>query len=398
MRPGVTANKIAVRELDTKLARGTIGTIQPAGSSIPVALLKLPPVRRSTTIGADQVKKKILAQTQPMDRSLGCPIAEVRQLRRNCLLPVNTAWSTPTRLKVALAAAGRLQRTDCAPQLIPSAAQVPSLFSIRFGLRPFALKRPLISSDRAARRFSFKVLEWNAEVQRLARSQSSRTSPLSIVVLPRPFFPPTAVRHIASLNRFAAVVNSNRIDLVSPALLSTLINEHKPALALPLFARLELVFAFRLTSQAALPSPLDQPIDRRTPAASSRPQPAPVRLQPASMLVLPSLAVPVGRIMWPMNVGWATVASGKFPQHEYPRLSGESTSSSSLRSMAGAVRIDRDQPAALSLKSKRPMIALDLGFQTSRHEVAAANALPRRRGPKLPVVTASHHDLLVAGR
>jgi hypothetical protein len=117
------------------------------------------------------------------------------------------------------------------------------------------------------------------------------------------------------------------------------------------------------------------------------------------MLVLPTLAIPLRKTRWATTVGWATVTSDDLREQYQSLISAsEPTSLSSLRSLAAAVTVDREEFDALRRHPRRPVISLDLGIQTSPHEVPAANPLPRRRGPKLPVVTVPQDGMIVAGR
>jgi len=173
-------------------------------------------------------------------------------------------------------------------------------------------------------------------------------------------------------------------------------------MSLPQLVGSGLVFVSRLSSSACLKSPSLQPTLSKNPDNASSPQPSPLRIQPASMLVLPGSSITIRRIRWVASGGWATVASPSLPKQELSALSsGEQTALTSLRSLADAVGVDRNEmreSAALRMNPKRPVITLGFGAQTSTHGVPAANALPRRSGPKLPVVKAQLDDLTTARR
>jgi len=145
---------------------------------------------------------------------------------------------------------------------------------------------------------------------------------------------------------------------------------------------------------------LNEPADSMESAAFSPPQPSPLRVQPASMLVQPGLSVPVRSRRWETRGKWATVASTSAPKPGQVQMSSsEHTVLSSLHSLAAAIRPDRDESPTLHLHPRRPVISLDLGVQSPQPGVSAANALPRRTGPRLPGVTAGQLDgLTVAGR
>jgi hypothetical protein len=210
------------------------------------------------------------------------------------------------------------------------------------------------------------------------------------------------VCQVAKLNRFGSIVNPANGGAVTSALASAAVDERKPAMSLPQLVGSELALAYRLVPQACLKSPTPQPTQSKNPEDESRPQPSALRVQPASMLVLPGSSIIIRRIRWVASGGWATVASPSMSNQELPAVSsGEQTAPTSLRSLADAVGVDRNEiqeSAALRLNPRRPVITLGFGAQTSSHGVLAANALPRRSGPKLPVVKTQLDDLSTARR
>ncbi len=159
---------------------------------------------------------------------------------------------------------------------------------------------------------------------------------------------------------------------------------------------------FRLLTQAALKSPRIEAAVQRNTDAASRPHPSPLRAQPASMLVLPGSSISVNGIRWQATSEWAIVASPSLAKQGDVQVSASvETSIASLRSLHAALRIDSgviETSATLRLNPKPPAISLDLGDQTSAPGVPSANALPRRSGPKLPVVSSQPEDLIVSGR
>jgi len=188
---------------------------------------------------------------------------------------------------------------------------------------------------------------------------------------------------------------------VSTAAASASPNQHQPILAFPQVATSGLSLMFRLSTQTALKLPRIEAAVQRNTDAASRPHPSPLRAQPASMLVLPGSSISVNGIRWQATSEWAIVASPSLANRGDVQVSASvETSVSSLRSLHAALRIDSGviEAATLRLDPKPPAISLDLGHQSSAPGVASANALPRRSGPKLPVVTSKLEDVLVSGR
>ena len=393
--------KLIVRETDTAVARGITDVIKPAAVSSPLLVPSAPGFQRSIRIAVEHVVREIVVNVQAQDRSLGCVISAARPTRRDCLRPV-FLWSAEAWLGSATASVGWFHETDCAVEALASGAPSARQFTIRFAAESFSLDRPALARDRISRQLALAVCEWKAEAQRLARSQPSRTSPLSLVARPQTGATTLAVRQVAKLNRFGSIVNPANGGAVASAFTSASVDEHKLAMSLPQLAGSELVFVSRLSSSASLKSPFLHPAQSKNPQDGSRPQPSPLRIQPASMLVLPGSTMTIRRIRWAASGGWAAVESPSLsklgPAHV---SSSEQTTLSSLRCLADAVGADRNEvreSAVLRLNPKRPVIALDLGAQTSSHGVPAANALPRRSGPKLPVVKAQLDDLSVERR
>lgn len=394
----IAAKKLIIRESDRTVSRGITDVTKAPAIASPLVIPDAPAARRSVTLGADPLARPVLAQIQAEDRSFGCALAVARQTLRDALLPT-TIWSSQTWLKSAIAFADGLSEIDSATPAIPSGAPATRLFPIRFAPALFVLDLPAITRDRNANRFILEVCEWKSEAQRLAHSQPSRTSPLSLVVLPWPSPTPLVVRHVARRNKFTLIATPAASGILPSTAAAGSADEHKPTLALPHSTGLGLSFVFKLTSQSALAPLPGQPIERKNPEIGSRPQPLPVRAQPASMLVLPVSCVLVRNVGWITKATWATVACDSLLKRDLPTVtSHEPNSPASLRSLADAVRVDREESVNLRLNPRRPVISLDLGVQTSPHEVLAANALPRRRGPKLPIVTVRQGGLIGAGR
>jgi hypothetical protein len=285
-------------------------------------------------------------------------------------------------------------------------APASRVFSVRFEPEPFFMDVPTLGFDRAVRRSAFEVresrgAEGEREAQKLVSSRSSRTSPLSLVTKPQPLSVRLPVRYLAKLNRFTTMVNV-AAQGVSTSAASASPDEHQPILALPQFTASRLSLTFRLSTQTAMKSPRVEATGQKDTDAASPPHPSPLRVQPASMLVLPGSSISVNGIRWQATSEWAIVASPSLANRGDVQVSASvETSVSSLRSLHAALRIDSgviEGSATLRLNPEPPAISLDLGRQTSAPGVASANALPRRSGPKLPVVTSKLEDVLVSGR
>ena len=407
IEPATALRNLTICESDTALAVGITDAKKPADVSSPLFVPDVVASGRSLMIGMNRTARKVLAHVQAKDGSHGCTASPARQALRDCLLPT-IPWSAETWLRSAIASVGWFHESDCCAQAFPSGTPATRLFSIRFEPESFSLGVPVLAFDHTIRRQAFEACERKTalagkeqEAPGLARSQPSRTSPLSLVTKPQPFVTPLALRHMASLNRFTSIANPATRGVTPSAAASASTDEHQPIIALPQFTPAGLTFAFRLLSPMTLKSPPFEPAEQNT-DAGARPQPSPLRVQPASMLVLPGLSMPVGGIKWRVNSGWATVASPSLPNQGAVEVSSSAaTSLSSLRSLVDALRVEpgvTQEFATLRLSPKPPAISLDLGAQTSAPGVLAANALPRRRGPKLPVVTSHVDDLIVAGR
>ncbi len=405
--PVVAPMNLTISESDTPLAFGITKAKKPADVSSPLFIPDVAASRRSFAIGRNRTARKVLAQVQVKDRSRACKISPARQALRDCLLPV-IRWSAETWLRSAIASVGWFHASDCSTQGFPSGAPATRLFSIRFEPEPFSMDVPALGFDGMVRKLALNVSEWKTglaakaqEALSLARSQPSRTSPLSLVTKPQPLVTRLTLRYIRNLNQYTSIANPAARGVAPSAAASASADEHQPMIALPKFTASDPTFSFRLLSPAALKSPPVELAEHKNTEAASRPHPSPLRIQPASMLVLPVLSIPVGGIRWRASSGWATVASQSLPKQGDVQVSSSATNSSSLRSLHAALRVDSAAirgSATLRLNPKPPSISLDLGAQTSVPGVLAGNALPRRRGPKLPVVTAQLDDLIGAGR
>jgi hypothetical protein len=398
---------LPVPESDTPLAVGITEAKKPDVSS-PLFIPDMPASRRCFTIGMSRAARKVLVQVQATDRSRDCAISPARQALGDCLLPT-ILWSAETWLRSAIASADWFQESDCPVQAFPSGAPAPRLFSVRFDPESLSIDMLALGFDRIARILALEACEWKTglaakeqEALRLARSQPSRTSPLSLVTKPQPLVTRLAVPYIRSLNQFTSNANLVGRGVAPSAGASASADEHQPTISFPKFTAPSLTFAIRLFSAAALKSPPVEPAEHRNTETGSRLLPSALRVQPASMLVLPGLSIPARGIRWRPSSRWATVASASLPkQGDFQMSSSAETDLASLRSLAGELRVDStvtQQFATLRLSPKPPAISLDLGAQTSAPGVLAANALPRRGGPKLPVVTAQLDDLIAAGR
>jgi hypothetical protein len=408
IRPVVAPSNLTISESDTPLAVGITNAKKPADVSSPLFIPQVSASRRSFKIGMNRTARKVPAQVQARDASISCAISPARQALRDCLLPA-ILWSAETWLKSAIASVGWFHESDCSMPAFPSGAPAARLFSIRFQVALFSTDVPVLGFDRVVHSLVQNACEWKTglpakeqEALRLARSQPARTSPLSLVTKPRPLGTRLAARYIRSLNQFNSIANRGTRGVAPSAAASASADEHQPIIALPKSTPFGLAFAFRLLSSAALKSPPVEPAEHKNTQAGSRPRPSPLRIQPASMLILPGWAIPVGGIRWRASGGWATIASPSLPKQTDIQVSSSAeTSLSSLRCLADALRVDSavtQEFMTLRVNPRPPSISLDLGAQTSAPGIVAANALPRRRGPKLPVATSQLDDLIVAGR
>jgi hypothetical protein len=399
--PVLAHRKLIIRETDTEMARGITDVIKPAAISSPLFVPSAPGFRRSIKVAVERAVREILVNVQAQDGSEGCAISPARSTLRDCLRPV-FHWSDEAWLGSAAASVGWFHEADCAVEALASGAPTARQFSIRFAPESFSVGVPALAGDRISRQLALAVCEWKAEAQRLARSQPSRTSPLSLVARPQTGATTLVVRQIAKFTRFGSIVNPANVGAVTSALASASVDEHKSAMSLPQVVGSGLVCVSRLSSSVSLKSPSLQPTQSKDPENASHPQPSPLRVQPASMLVLPGSSITIRRIHWVASGGWATVASPCLSKQDLSDLSSsEQTSLSAVRCLADAVRVDRNETresANLRLNPKRPVLALNFGAQTSAHGVPAANALPRRSGPKLPVVKALLDDLSTVRR
>jgi hypothetical protein len=393
--------KLIIRETDTAVARGITDVIKPAAVSSPLFVPHAPGFRRSIKVAAKRAAREILVNVQAPGGSQGCAISAARPTRRECLRP-EILWSAEAWLGSADASVGWFRETDCDVPAIASGAPSARQFAIRFAPESFSINVPALARDRISRQLALAVCEWKAEAQRLARSQPSRTSPLSLVARPHTDGTILAGRKVAKLNRFGSIVNPANGGAVASGPVSAAVAEHELKMSLPQLVWSGPLLVSRLSSSASLKSPSLQPTQSKNPEGASSPQPLPLRIQPASMLVLPGSSITIRRIRWVASGGWATVASPNLPKQELSAVSSsEPTALSPLLSLADAVGVDRNEMrefAALRLNPRRPVITLGFGAQTSTHGVPAANALPRRSGPKLPVVKAHLDDLTTARR
>ena len=406
LEPATALRNLTIRARDAALAVGITDAEKPADISSPLFIPAAPARLHLLTIGINRRVREILVAVEALGRSQTCPICPSRQALRDCLRPV-IPWSPETRLGSSIAYEGWFHPSDRAVEALAAMAPASRVFSIRFEPKPFSMDMPTLRFDRALRRPAFEAhegrgAEGQRDVQRLAISRSSRTSPLSLVTKPQPLATRLAVRYIAKLNRFTSIVNVAANGVLPLAAASASPGEHQPTLALPQVAASGLSLTFRLSTQGALkPPPIEAAGQKKTDAAS-RPHPSPLRVQPASMLVLPCFSSPVNGIRWRPRSQWAMVASSSLAKQGGVEVSASiETKVSSLRSLYDALRIDSgviEGSATLRLDPKPPAISLDLGDQTLAPGVVSANALPRRSGPKLPVVSSKLGGLLVSGR
>ncbi len=453
LRSVTVPRNLAVRETDTALAVGITEAKKPDNISSPLFVPGAAIYRRLLTIGINRTARKILSRAQASDVPPRSVISSPRQALRDCLMPAilrstetrlgsaiaSADWfhesdslvralaagapiprlfsirfepewpavlcSTESRLGSAIASADWFHESDSSVQAFPSSKPTPRLFSVRFEPELSMNDVPTLRVDQAVRRLALEVHDWSFvgsewKSQKLASSQPSRTSPLSLVSKPRPPVTRLAPRSIPGLNRYTAIVNVNaRRGDAWGATVSASADEHQPQFALPEVTS-ELFSTLRLSPQVALKSPSMAPVDQKNTGAGSRPQPSPLRVQAASMLVRPGSRVAAGGIRWRASRVWATVASPSLPDPGIVQMtpSGRETSVSSLRSLQDALRIDSGavrESATMRVNPTPPAIGSDLDAQTSPPRIPLANALPRRRGPKLPGINSAIGDLSV---
>jgi hypothetical protein len=399
--PVFVPRKLIVRETDTAPGRGIIEVVKPAAISRRLFVPDAPGFRRSIQVAIERGVREILVNVQAQNRTLGCAISGARTTLRDCLRPVFLR-SAEAWLGSAAASVGWFHETDCAVEALAPGAPSARKFTIRFAPESFFRDTAALARDSISRQLALAVCEWKAEAQRLARSQPSRTSPLSLVARPQTGATTLTMRQVAKLSRFGSIVNPAIRGVVASAIAPASVDAHECAISLPQLVASRLLFVSRLSSAPSLKSRFPEPSQSLNPEGASRTQPSPLRVQPASMLVLPGSSITIRRIRWAANGGWATVASPSLSKLGPAQVSSsEQTTVSALRCLADAVGVDRNEmreSAALRLNPKRPVIALDLAAQTSSQGVPPANALPRRSGPKLPVVHAQLDSLSVTRR
>jgi hypothetical protein len=362
--PVIVHKNFTIHESDTLLAIGITDVTKPPIVWRPLCLLDFAVRRQLLAIGINCEARRFLVEIQEKDASQPCAISPVRQPRQDCLCPV-FVWPTKTRLRSGSASVGWFHESDGVEPSFQPGPPASGLFSLRFAPGSFNIDAAALAFDRTVRSLAVGVCEQvrrDQKAQGLARSQPLGTSPLSLVALPRPLLTRLGIRCIANFNQVSSIANPPKRGAAPRALAAESVTEQKLTTTLPPFTRSGVGFGFGISSYAEKKSRGADPVDLQNAPAASGPRPSPVRTQPASMLVLPPLSIPVGSSNRRPNVGWATVLSSKVSN------------------------------------ARRPALALDLGAQTSPPEVLAANALPRRRGPTLPVVTAELEEFTIINR
>jgi hypothetical protein len=362
--PVIVPKNFAIHESDTLLAIGITDVTKPPVVWRPLCLVDLTVRRQLLEIAISWRARRVFVQVQEKDASQPCAISPVQQPRQDCLRPV-FLWSTKTRLRSGNASVGWFHESDRVEQSFQPVPPASRLFSLRFAPESFAIDAPVLAFDSTLRSVSDRVCDQagrDPKGQGLARSQPLGTSPLSLVALPRPLVTSLGVRCIANFNEVSSIANPPKRGAAPRALAAESVTEQKLTIMLQPFTRSGAGFGFGVLSYAGKRSRGADPVAPQNAPAASGPRPSPVRTQPASMLVLPPLSTPVTSSNRSANVGWATVISSRVSS---PR---------------------------------RPALASDLGLQTSPPGVLAANALPRRRGPTLPVVTAELEEFTIINR
>ena len=396
LAPAGDRRKVTIQECDTP-AGGIRDVITPAVVSSPLFIPDIPAFRPFTGIALNRAIRRVTAQAQTNDRAQHCQGSPARSKQRDCLFPA-ILWTSKTWLPSAIASVTWFHESDCISPAFPSAAAATSRRPLRFAPEPHRIQAPQMACDRRSRHFTLSACEWKLEVQGLARSRFLAPSPLSLVTRPRPCITLLAARSIATLTRFSSIANAaQRGPAASPAT-SALTAEHMQMAALPGLPR-SLGAGVRSPVYAAVKWIPIGPAGPQGTGVADRPQPSPLRVQPASMLVMPRLSITVRRTRWAAKARWATVASPRQSRHDAIQLlSSEETSLPALRSLADALTLDgtavRDS-AALRLHPGRPAISMELGAQTPAPGVLAANALPRRRGPTLPLAAPRLNESIV---
>ncbi len=406
--PAITPRNLAIRESDTTRAVGIIDTHKPADIVSPLFMPAVLAFRRPLTIGISRAARKVPPQIQTQQSFQTCTVSPIRQRPPDCLLPV-LLWSAETGLGSAIASSGWFQEGDCVVESFPSAEPAPRVFSVRFKSESFRRDLPTLACDQTVRRLvieacesTSKFAEGEREAQRLVSSRPSGASPSKLVAKPRPLVAPLAVRYIVKLNRFTSMISRAASGVASGSSISSFPDEHQPVIALPRITDSGWRSVVCVFSPAALQPPRIRAADQSNREGRSRPHPSPLRIQPASMLVLPGLSLRHSGIGWRANRGWAIVACASLEKQGNIKVPpGEETNLLSLRNLQEAVRVESGSipgSATLQLSPKPPAISMEVGAGTSSPGVPSANALPRRRGPKLPVVSSQPDDLIVAGR
>ena len=406
MSPVVAPRALSIRESDAPAGVGIPGAMKPAATSGRFSLPATPASPGTVQLGINREARKVAAGIQSRDVVEIDGMSPARPVQHECLLP-GILWFTPTSLKSAIASLGWFRETDCAGLPIEPGPPSSRLIALRFAPESSKLGLPALARDGAACPVTLEVREWMSEMakkesdaRRLARKKPSPISPLSLVARPHPATTRLAARQIGNLRQFTSIVHTASLG-IAPAAQSASIEENKPAMKLPHFG-LDRSQVLRISSPATRKTPPLEAVSQQREGSETSPQPSPVRTQPASMLVLARTHTPSFSIQWGPSSRWATIISPSVPTGDEVQLSSsEEGTLSSLQLLADALRVDPEvtgELAAAGLKSRRPAISLAFGEQTTPPRVVAGNALPRRTGPKLPVVTGQLDDLIVTSR
>ena len=350
----------------------------------------------SVGLGRGLVARIEAARVQAQDGSRDCAISPARPARQECLLP-GIAASTKTRVPAAGVSSGWFQQTDSRTQSFQAGAPAERRLLVRFAPLGGRTCRPAIAFLRTARRLVFETREWKAEQEKLEHSRPSGTSPLALVVRPQMGIQRAAVQPGIAFREFASIASPAQRGPGPPDAACVSSEEAKLTISLPGSANSQWRCAFLISRMLAAKSLAARPTDGPD-AAIFVQSPAAFRVQPASMLVLPQSHTPSVKAKRVSSVGWATVSAAS-PPYENPAgvASSEECSLPSLRRLSDALRIEGEDPAP-RLNPSQSAMSLESGIQTSPLGVPAANALPRRRGPQLPVVKAQLGGLLIADR
>ena len=303
-------------------------------------------------------------------------------------------WPKKASMSAGNAFLSDMDARDRVAQGFPSEVQAAYRTAMLLAQAEFDLANPVVGTSDVTQEVALERVDWQSR-RGLSHSKPAPPSPLSLVALPKRYIVGMGQRRLARVRQFSGITNAAKPSLADKKAEPGSHSERAPVVALPRFMHSGVVLHFSFHRDAKTLPILAA--ERKSAAGGDR-NPSPLRMQPASMLVLPEFSIPFRNIQWQATTGWATITPRLSRNDDQQVVSShQDRAMPSLERLADALRVDSGTaPQGFRAQVQRVAMLLDLRIKPSAKDITPAHALPRRTGPRLPVVKARLNDLLTS--